>query len=171
MFNRGNSTAAAEPLSVEIELSDGRELSGTLLVPIGRPLTEVLNGASSFVEFQPLSGERMYIAKSALQSVRPTNVPGRPDLWAGPTQGDNFDPFAILGLKPGSTQEEARTAYLNLAKIYHPDRYATAELPAEVREYLSVMVRRINAAHDALKVAQHRQSAKQEPVFTKAGNA
>ena len=62
-----------------------------------------------------------------------------------------------------------REAYLKLAKVYHPDRYAAAELPAEVREYLSAMARRVNAAYDAWQAAHKRQAAKQEPVFTKAG--
>lgn len=168
MFDRGQSQGAAEPISVGIGLSDGRELSGTLHVPVGRGLTELLNGSAAFVEFQPLSGERMYIAKSALQSVTPINVPTKPDLWAGPTQGENFDPFEILGIKRGATHDEIRAAYLPLAKSYHPDRYAAADLPPEVLQYLAVMVRRINAAHDALKVAEQRQAGKQEPVFTKA---
>ena len=79
----------------------GQELSGKLMVPPGRSADEVLNGGASFVEFEPADGERMFIAKSALRSVKPTNVPAAPDLWAGPTEAGNFDPFAVLGVKPG----------------------------------------------------------------------
>jgi curved DNA-binding protein CbpA len=60
-------------------------------------------------------------------------------------------------------------AYFALAKAYHPDRYATAELPAEVRDYLAAMARRINAAHAALDVPQKRQALRQEPIFTSPG--
>jgi hypothetical protein len=168
MFNRGGQQQQG-PASVEIVLEDGHELQGTVLVPPGRTLAELLNGSTSFIEFQPLDGERMFVAKAALHAVKPLNVPAKPDLWAGPTEGSSFDPYAVLGLKQSASREEVRDAYLALAKIYHPDRYATAELPSEVREYLSVMARRINAAYDVWQSAQKKQAARQEPVFTKAG--
>ena len=169
MFSRGSKGGAEGPVCVEIVLEGGQELQGRLVMPPGRTLPEVLNSASSFIEFQPMSGEHIFIAKSALHSVKPMEVPEVPDLWAGPTEGGSFDPFAVLGVKPGSTREEARDAYLGLAKTYHPDRYAAADLPREVREYLAIMARRVNAAYEALGNAQKRQAAKQEPVFTKAG--
>ena len=77
-------------------------------------------------------------------------MPPAPDLWAGPTEGAGFDPFAVLGVAPELARDDAREAYLRLAKTYHPDRYASADLPREVRDYLAVMVRRINAAHDTV---------------------
>ena len=63
-----------------------------------------------------------------------------------PRDADGFDPFVVLGIAPGADKEEIRRAYVGLAKNYHPDRYATAELPDEVRSYLADMARRINAA-------------------------
>jgi hypothetical protein len=56
-----------------------------------------------------------------------------------------------------------------MAKAYHPDRYATAELPQEVSDYLAAMARRINAAHAALETPIKRQAARPEPVFTSPG--
>lgn len=169
MFERGKSDRAQGQVPVNITLKDGRELIGRLLIPQGFGLIDVLNGASSFIEFEPIGGERMFVAKSALQSVKPMNLPAAPDLWAGSTEGGGFDPFAILGVKAGSTREEAREAYLSLAKTYHPDRYATAKLPPEVRDYLAVMARRINAAYEALEIEKKKQAARSEPVFTKTG--
>jgi curved DNA-binding protein CbpA len=87
------------------------------------------------------------------------------------TEGGSFDPHGVLGLKPGATHEEAREAYVRLAKTYHPDRYAAIELPREVRDYLAVMARRVNAAHQALEAAQRRQFAKEEPLYTRPGRA
>ena len=75
----------------------------------------------------------------------------------------------MLGVTPGATREEIRQAYLALAKVYHPDRYATAELPTEVIEYLFAMARRINAAHAALRRRAEEAGREQEPVFTSAG--
>ncbi len=168
MFDRG-SRPQEGPLNVAIVLSDGQELHGRLVAPPGRTLMEVLDGGSSFVEFEPASGGRMLIAKSALHVVKPTNMPPAPDLWAGPTEGANFDPYAVLGVKPDATREEVHDAYIKMAKTYHPDRYAAADLPREVREYLAVMARRVNAAHDACQSAHRREAGKTEAVFTKEG--
>ncbi len=168
MFERGNSSREG-PVEVEIALQDGARLNGKIVLPPGRTLPEVLNGGATFLEFQPVTGERMFIAKSALHSVTPSNVPPLPDLWAGSTQGAGFDPNAILGIDKDATREQARSAYLKLAKLYHPDRYAAADLPREVRDYLAVMVRRINAAHDAVEGRLHKKAAPQEPVFSKPG--
>jgi hypothetical protein len=168
MFERGKDRAG--PVDVEIALGDGQTLGGKLIVPPGRTLTDVLNGAAAFIEFEPVEGGRMYLAKSALHSVTPSNIPAAPDLWAGPTEGAGFDPFRVLGIDADATREHAREAYLRLAKTYHPDRNAAADLPRKVRDYLAAMVRRINAANDAVQARLQKKSAKQEPVFTKQGH-
>jgi hypothetical protein len=169
MFERGKGGREG-PVEVEVDLADGQKLTGKVILPPGRSLPEVLNGAATFIEFQPVDGARTFIAKSALHSVTPSNVPATPDLWAGPTQGPSFDPYAILGVSSESSRDDVRDAYLKLAKLYHPDRYATADLPREVRDYLAVMVRRINAAHDSVQARMQKKAAKQEPIFTKSGH-
>ena len=75
---------------------------------------------------------------------------------------DGFDPHAILGLPLGAPYEDVRAAYLRKAKVYHPDRYANAELPDEVKAYLEGMARRVNAAFAALE-SPH-QNIRQKPV-------
>ena len=169
MFERDKGERAG-PVEVELALQDGQKLNGKLVLPPGRSLTDVLNSASTFVEFHSAEGGRTFIAKSALHCVTPTNLPAAPELWAGPTQGANFDPYAILGVASSSSRDDVRDAYLRLAKLYHPDRYATTELPQEVKNYLAVMVRRINAAHDSVQTRIQQNAAKQEPIFTKSGH-
>ena len=159
MFDRNRIDYLPEPavIAVEIALADGTIASGRLLVAVGKTLAEVLNGAGSFIEFEPYGGERTFLAKAQLASIKPVDVPKEPIL-ARLTDPDGFDPHAVLGLAVGASREEVRQAYFRLAKAYHPDRYATAELPAEVRDYLAAMARRINAAHAALEVPQKRQA-------------
>jgi DnaJ domain len=153
-------------LPVEAVFVDGTIARGKLMVPTTKTMADLLNGAGAFLEFEPYGGERNYIAKAQIASIKMLGVPKLPNLNARLRDFDGFDPFAVLGLKPGATREDIRQAYFALAKSYHPDRYATAELPAEVIEYLFAMARRINAAHAALNVEQKKQAARAEPVFT-----
>jgi hypothetical protein len=155
-------------MPVEAAFADGTVVRGKLLLPAGKTMADVLNGAGVFLEFEPYGGERSYIAKAQLASIKMMGVPKLPNLKARLKDYDGFDPFAVLGVSPGAAREEIRQAYIALAKTYHPDRYATAELPAEVIEYLFAMARRINAAHAALNAEQKKQAARAEAMFTSA---
>jgi hypothetical protein len=156
MFERNRIDNPPEPgaVPVELTLADGTVAKGKLLVPAGKALADLLNGAGGFVEFEPYGGERRFVAKSQLASVRPVGVPRVPNLAARAREADSFDPHGVLGVPRGAAWEDIRQAYHSLAKAYHPDRYASAELPAEVIEYLYAMARRVNAAYAALEPAR-----------------
>lgn len=156
-------------MPVEAVFVDGTVVRGKLLVPATKSMGDVLNGSGTFVEFEPYGGERSFIAKAQIASIKMLGVPKVPNLNARLRDFDGFDPFAVLGVAPGATKDEIRQAYVAFAKVYHPDRYAAAELPTEVIEYLFAMARRVNAAHAALNVEQKKQAVRQEPVFTSAG--
>ena len=53
------------------------------------------------------------------------------------------DPYEILGLKQGASEEEVKKAYKNLAKKYHPD--VTGNDPAAAKK-----IQEINSAYDAI---------------------
>lgn len=53
------------------------------------------------------------------------------------------DPYSVLGLKPGASDEEVKKAYKSLAKKYHPD--VTGNDPAAARK-----MQEINAAYDEI---------------------
>ncbi len=154
MFERNridNVEHAAVP--VELATSDGEVSKGRILVPLGRNMFELLNGPAAFLEFEPYGGERSFVAKSAIRNVKLINVPRAPSLDARLRERDGFDPYDILGVPARASPEEVKAAWHRLSKIYHPDRYATAELPEEARDYLAAMVRRVNAAYAALENA------------------
>jgi hypothetical protein len=165
MFERNKVGNEPSAVAVEIELTDGTTIRGKVVVPIGKSLAEALNGSSAFIEFEPYGDERIFLAKSQLTLVKPTAVPRAPNLSARIADTGGFDPYAVLGLGSGAGREEIRAAYVRLAKAYHPDRYAAAELPPEVCEYLAIMARRINAAHTALDTTLRRAAAAAEPAF------
>lgn len=170
MFERSKSEPVdTSGVSVVLTLTDGTELKGRLAVPTGRSMAEVLNGTTHFLEFEEYAGARMHLAKHAIGHIRHASPPRGQGL-ARMRDADGFDPYAILGLPLGARFEDVRAAYLGKAKTYHPDRYANAELPDEVKRYLEDMARRVNAAFSALEEPhqQKRQNTVQQlsPVYS-----
>jgi hypothetical protein len=171
MFERNRVDNADQGyVAVELMLTGGQMLVGKVVMAAGRNIVDFLNNNATFVEFEPYDGDKSFLAKSSIRSVRVLQVPKGGNLNQRLRDLDGFDPWQILSVERGTSWEDTRSAYHRLAKIYHPDRYATAELPDEVKNYLSGMARRVNAAYSALEAsqAQKRQFAglKQEPIYT-----
>ena len=57
-----------------------------------------------------------------------------------------MNPYEVLGLKPGASQEEIKKAYRNLIKQYHPDQYGDNPLKNLAEEKM----RENNKAYDML---------------------
>jgi hypothetical protein len=177
MFERNRIDNLPEQTAVaaELGLDDGRILKGKVAVPLHKTIHDVLNGAVTFLEFEPFDGERQFIAKGAVRTLRLLSTGRGPNLQARLRDQDAFDPFAILGLNRAAAWDDVKAAYHRLAKVYHPDRYASAELPTEVREYLGAMARRINAAYAALEAPQQQRKQATDhraaPVYTSPARA
>ena len=56
------------------------------------------------------------------------------------------NPYEVLGLKPGATEEEIKAAYRELVKKYHPDRYQDNPL----NDLAEDKMREINEAYETL---------------------
>lgn len=177
MFERNKVDNTPEQTAVAIEavLDDGRVLKGKVAIPQHKSVCDVLNGQGVFLDFEPFDGERQFIAKATLRTVKMLAVGRGPNLALRLRDMDGFDPHSILGLTRTASWDEVRAAYHRLAKIYHPDRYSAAELPPEVRDYLASMARRINAAYAALEVPQQvRKQAvagRSAPIYTTPARA
>ena len=156
MFERGRIDTRAEPTSVpvELELVDGSIEKGKLMVAAGHAPLDAINNAGAFVEFVPYAGDARLIAKSMIASIKLVGVPRASALRVRGSVSDEFDPHAILGVAADATWEQVRAAYVQLSKAYHPDRYSSASLPAEVADYLDSMARRVNAAYAALEATE-----------------
>ena len=171
--NRIDNSLQQSSVAAELTLDDGRVLKGNFYISASRSLYEVLNGQTSFLDFESHNRERGLIAKSTIKSVKIVVAGPKPSLTHQIAPADAFDPHGILSLSRGATWEEVRTAYLKLSKIYHPDLFAGVELPHEVRDYLASMARRINAAYAALEAPQ--QAAKRaviekaKPIYVSTG--
>ncbi len=57
------------------------------------------------------------------------------------------DPYTVLGVERGATEEEIKAAYRRLARRYHPDRYASDPQAARQAEE---KMKEVNEAYDLL---------------------
>lgn len=167
--NRVDNTAVLTTVTAaSVTLADGRELKGRFIHSEARSFADCLNGSGAFMEFETYHGERTFLAKTQFVSIKPLIVPEARKL---PTRGgDDFNPHAILGIDRDASWDDIRRAFIERSKKYHPDRYANVELPAEVREYLAAVARRINAAYselESLELASRKAATpKVKPIFT-----
>ena len=74
------------------------------------------------------------------------------------------DPYEVLGLSPGASEEEIKNAYRRLAKKYHPDLNPGDEEAAR-------RMNEVNAAYDALKnpeaYARQQQAERQQAQYSR----
>jgi curved DNA-binding protein CbpA len=61
-----------------------------------------------------------------------------------------MNPYKVLGVSENATQEEIRTAYLELVKKYHPDKYTDNPL----KELAGEKLKEINQAYETLSKKQ-----------------
>lgn len=147
MFNSGNAT---KNVSAIVKLADGTAVSGSIIVAMTSDLPRTLNGEGNFLEFEDLDGKRSFIAKNAITQTIPNDIPKVKKLDAGRDSDEEFNPYRVLKIAPGSDADTVRNAYHELAKKYHPDRFSNAELPPEMAKYADNMCRLLNAAFQML---------------------
>jgi hypothetical protein len=139
-------------VQVTITMATGTQMRGNMFHSKSRTLQEELNKGDPFLEFEPMEGQRMYLARTAIAAVKEFNIPRNDQLTRRSAVLDQFDPYEVLGLKKGADAAQIRNAYVALAKTYHPDRFSRTDLPQEVAEYLSAIATRINLAYSELRM-------------------
>lgn len=151
MFRRYEPGSVHTEVPVVVTRRDGVVERGRVMVPYQSTLDDMLNGQAAFFEFQPYGGTTTFLAKAEIRSIEASNVPKPSDANAKLSSASSAtDPYEVLGIPRGAAIAEVKRAYYRLAKLYHPDRHATTELPEEVTVYLAAMARRLNAAYATL---------------------
>lgn len=137
---------------VFLTLADNSVHTVSIRLPMSNRLADALNNADVFLDVLSPSGQQQFIAKSGIRAVRSANVPRADQLdteKAAPGTA-TFDPYAVLKVPKEASPEEIRHAYHRMARLYHPDRIASFELPAEVMDYVRAMLVRINLAFEQI---------------------
>lgn len=163
MFERNRVDNRTETLiAVEIALASGETVAGRAVLPAGKGVHKLLDGDDGFIYLDGFDGEGSFIPKSDIRGIKVMNrVPTQTVILRIP-DARTFEPYRILGIEKGASFKEIRDAYHRLSKLYHPDRYATVELPPEVKAYFDAMARNVNAAFRALEHV----ARKSEPIYT-----
>jgi hypothetical protein len=148
MFKGTQSAGAIIP--VEISTATGDSLRGHIKSGISGHLLEFLNRDSGFFEFIAADGQVTIMSKSVVRSVTLIERPKTDQLSRRMKVQETLDPYAILGISPGASAEEVRSAYRHCARLYHPDNLAAVEVPAEVLEYVTAVFVRLTSAYQEI---------------------
>lgn len=70
---------------------------------------------------------------------------------------DTLDHFAVLGVKPGASAADVKTAYYNASRRFHPDRYFGKNL-GSFRARMERIFRRLTDAHNVLTQPDKREA-------------
>jgi DnaJ-domain-containing protein 1 len=147
-------------IPVAVEFTNGDRAEASLLMPRqNMKIIDMLNRDCDFLDMQMADGDVVSMAKTAIRSIRGRETKKVKDLGAGLNDEGRFDPHEILRVPKGADAEAIHHSYLALARQYHPDSYAALPLPAEVMEYLTGMLKRINAAYAMLEPRANRAAA------------
>ena len=134
------------PIRVSLSLPSGSvlPLQGT----VDRMATEADGrGPGVFLRLEELRASNVWLIESALAAARRNEKPGAADSGAPAEEPEtaaaerelvfalkeerdalrSLGPFQALGVTPASTDDGVRQAFGQLAKRYHPDRYAQYE--------------------------------------------
>jgi hypothetical protein len=135
----------------KLTTTDGKALMASVKLSMSGKLTETFNGNDTFVDVIAGDGTQMLINKSTIARVEISDPP-KAGLNQQRRSGDKsgFNAHVVLGVDKNVTPEALREAYLKLVKAYHPDRFASIDLPQEMKDYAAAMQARINMAYQLL---------------------
>jgi DnaJ-domain-containing protein 1 len=140
----------SDPVQLLIIMADGSRIRGNILQPRDKTLREYFNLPEPYIDFDCFENGEVVLAKTSIVSLRRNALPNADQIDKKLRGIEKANPQQILGVGKSATRDEIHKAYLALARLYHPDRFALSNLPPEVAEYLDTMSLRINVAYSEL---------------------
>jgi DnaJ-domain-containing protein 1 len=151
MFESGDPKANSRRTAVILTLTDGTIVNAALRLPLSNRLNDALNNTDQFLDLLDSEGRQLFFSKRAVRKVEPFDVP-KATLNMSRNGADEaaFDPYQVLRVAKDADAAKIRQAYLDLARKYHPDRFAAHDLPKEMLDYAAAMLVRINLAYEQI---------------------
>jgi hypothetical protein len=132
-----------------LTFADGKKAMVSVKLSMTGKLTETVNNADHYIDVISGTGEAYLVAKTHVVKIEIADPPvARLNQQRRQTDRAQFNPWAVLGVENTAPKEAVRAAYVNLVKIYHPDKFANYELPPEMKDYAAAMLARINLAYE-----------------------
>ncbi|MGI9374194.1 MAG: J domain-containing protein [Hyphomicrobiales bacterium] len=156
MFNRGNTQEGhhIRHVSVRLTLQDGTEELVNITTGAHQSLGGLFNGPDMFIEIEDGAGVSRLLSKTSIVSVTAVAAPRTDQLQRRLKQKTGtFNPYDILDVPKGADTATLQKAYREKASLYHPDRYASMELPKEMNAYIDAMARQVNMAWEEINKA------------------
>ncbi len=146
-------------IEVQILLASGQKIQGDVVVTGQRSFGQYLNAGPDFLEFIMMDGTTTWFARNQILQVWEHSIPKADQLDHAIRHTHDFNPYEILGVAPDADMKTIHSAYVSLARAYHPDRFSGVGLPAEMQTYVQEMSKRINAAYTELEYRHKHQMA------------
>lgn len=138
-------------VAVTLTLSSGEVLNGHVFLGTAQKLRDLINNPDQFIDFEKRDNTVAMIAKRSIAMIAALDLPRTDHLHRRMASPASFDPYHTLGIDRGANAGEVRAAYLAKARLYHPDKLASKDVPKEVGDYMNAMFIRIQKAYDELE--------------------
>lgn len=150
----GSSETERQRVAVTLTLSSGEVLNGHVFLATAQKLRDLINNPDQFIDFEKRDNTVAMIAKRAIAMIAAIDLPRTDQLHRRTIGAASFDPYHTLGVDRGANAGEVRAAYLAKARLYHPDKLASKDVPKEVGDYMNAMFIRIQKAYDELETTR-----------------
>lgn len=160
MFERNRVDNSSEPtVAVALSLEGGETISGRTALPKSRLVHKLLDGEEKFLYVETFEGEGQFVPKASIKGLKVIPTERARPLSLNAADATGFCPYRALGVDKGAPWDEVRAGYHRMTKLYHPDKYASMDLPPEMRAYLESKSKEINSAFRMLRSAASGKAA------------
>ncbi len=165
MYNSGEKTPKYKT-EVQVQFDDGTSLLGYIFLKQMQRISDFLNDPRQFLPFQKSDGPIVYIRKATIAKVI--------ELKQQDEHNAPSDPYDILGVSPGASDEDLKRVFHDLCGHYHPDRVQLLDLPTDLSDFANSRLIRIIDAYR--RITSKRRGAagngqdknsSGDPVFTR----
>lgn len=136
-------------VEVQLDLDDGTRMLGSLFVmPQQQRVSDLLSDERQFLPFRGSDGLTYMLRKSRISRVVEVSQEAQETDEVG-------DPYDLLGVSRGISDEELKRTYHNLCGETHPDRMRSMDLPHDMIAMAHARTVRIIDAYD--RIVKERQ--------------